>query len=131
MGLYSQEFPPSRTVSSCDDRISSGKALLVWPVWEAACMVKAVLMSTYFFAKSEISKFEMPFCSDENVVWLNVSMNIVHFVHFFNGDDELSDVEAGLCLSKDVLFNEQAQQVASRHPFHSNIEVISVLEGSF
>lgn len=63
----------------------------------------------------------MPISIDEDVIGLNIPVNVVHAVHLINGNDELSDVEASLCLAEDILFNQQAQQITPRHPLHGDI----------
>jgi hypothetical protein len=67
--------------------------------------------------------------TDEDVIGLDVPVDVVHFVHFVDGDDEFSDVEPGLEFGKDIFVDEESEQVASRHPFHGDVEVVLVLEG--
>jgi hypothetical protein len=44
--------------------------------------------------------------TDEDVIGFDVPVDVVHPMHFVDGDDELADVEAGLCLREDVFFDE-------------------------
>ena len=63
----------------------------------------------YFLAQPKICEFEMSFLADQDIVRLDISMNVVHLMHFLNGDNELADVESCLCFGKDVLFDEKTQ----------------------
>lgn len=58
-------------------------------------------------------------------------MYVMHLMHVLDGYNQLADVEPGLCLREDVLFNEETEQVTSWHPLHRNIQVIFILEGGF
>jgi len=43
---------------------------------------------------------------DEYVVRLDVSMDVVHFMHILNSQNELTDIKFGLLLRKDVFLNK-------------------------
>jgi hypothetical protein len=66
---------------------------------------------------------------NEDVVWLDISMNVVHSVHIFESEKKFSDIEASLLLGKNVFLYQQPQQVTSWNPLHSDIEMVAVLEG--
>ncbi len=72
-------------------------------------MVRAEFFKNYFFAESEVGEFEMSICRDENIVRFDVPVNVVHLVHFLNGNYQLSDIETRLCFSESVLFDQQSQ----------------------
>lgn len=44
------------------------------------------------FAKPEIGKFEVASVIDEYIVGFDVPMNVVHFVHILNCQNELADI---------------------------------------
>lgn len=71
----------------------------------------------------------MALAIDENVIRFDVPVDVVHSVHFLDGQDELCNIETSFRLREDILFDKQPQQVASRHPLHRNIQILIVLKG--
>lgn len=84
-----------------------------------------------FLAQPEICEFEVAILADQDIIRFDIAMYVVHFMHVLNGYNQLADVEPGLCLSEDVFFYEETEQVTSWHPLHCNIQVILILEGRF
>lgn len=84
-----------------------------------------------FLTKPEICEFEVSFFADQDIIRLDISMNIVHPMHFLDGNDELTDIESGLCLCKDVLLDEKTKKISSWDPLHCNIEIFFILKGRF
>lgn len=73
----------------------------------------------------------MPFLADQNIIRLDITVNVVHLMHFLDGNDELTNIETGLCLAEDVLLDKKAEQISSRDPLHSNVQIFFILEGRF
>ncbi len=66
---------------------------------------------------------------DENIVGLDVPVDVVHFVHVLDGQDEFADIKLGLLFCENVFLDEQTQQISSGHPLHHDVEVRVILEG--
>lgn len=65
----------------------------------------------------------MSFRIDENVIWFDISVNIVHLVHIFNSENELSDIEFCLRLCEDVFVDEKFEKISPWDPLHSDVKV--------
>jgi hypothetical protein len=46
----------------------------------------------------------MSICIDEYIVRLDISMNVVHFMHVLKSKDELTHIEASLTLREYIFF---------------------------
>ena len=68
---------------------------------------------------------------EKDVVWFEIPVNILHFVHRIESQQNLSGVELGLLVGENVLLHEQVHEVSTGQVLHNEVEVIAVLEGTF
>lgn len=87
-------------------------------------------------AESEVTQLDVASIVDQNVVWFEVAMDVVHFVHgldrqdlHYIGNYHLRYVESRLLLSEYILFDEERHEVPSLQELHHQVQVDLVLEG--
>ena len=67
-----------------------------------------------FFSKPEISQLYMTFDIDQNILWLQVSVNDVQRVYVFHGQNYLSYIKPSLILIEDLPFVKMKGKITSR-----------------
>ena len=80
------------------------------------------------FAKSEVSQFDVPMLVEENIIRFQISVNVVHFVHGFDGKDGLGNIESTFLLRKHILAHQKSHKVTARQKVHHQVQILLILE---
>lgn len=59
-------------------------------------------------AEAKVCEFDVAVLVQQNVVWFQVSVDVVVLVYWLNGQNQLSNVESRVFLGKNVLAHEQS-----------------------
>jgi hypothetical protein len=81
-------------------------------------MVRLAMCPVTIECEAKVRDLEVPRCTDEKVVRLDISMNPLHLVGFFNAQDHLRHVLLGDLFIQYIFSQEQAQKVSPDHIFH-------------
>lgn len=79
-------------------------------------------------AKSKIRELNMAFFINKDIVWLQISMNEVHSMNWFDRKDRLSDVKSTLIFAKNVLPDKECHKVTSGYKIHDEVKILVILE---
>lgn len=80
-------------------------------------------------AQAEIRELDMAVLVDEDVVWLDVTVDESHLVHALNGARQLGNVEPRQLLTEHAQSDQQAHHITTRDVVHDKVQVVLVLEG--
>lgn len=64
-------------------------------------------IENYIFAKSEISKFKMSLMVYQNVVWFDITVNIIHLMHILQSKNQFCHIETSVVFTKDITLDKQ------------------------
>lgn len=78
--------------------------------------------------KPEIREFDVSFSVYQDIVGLDVSVYVVHFVNALDSEDQFGHEEFGLILWKNVFLDEEIHHVSPGKILHHEIEVVFVFE---
>lgn len=78
--------------------------------------------------ETKVRDLEVARCGYEEIIGLDITMNPVHLVRFFDAQDHLGDILLRHILVKYVLPQKQAKEVTPHHVLHNEVEVIVILE---
>lgn len=82
-------------------------------------------------AEAEVAELEVTVCTNYEVIWLEIPVDVVEAVDTLNGKDGFCDVKLRKFLTQNVFFYEERHKVTSLHKLHDQIEVFVVLERTF
>lgn len=91
-------------------------------------IVRHIMTPVAVKGQAEVADFQMARGRDEEIVWFDISVDAFQGMGFLDADDHLSNVKTRHCLVQDVFSDQETQKVTTRHIFHHEIEVCSVLE---
>jgi hypothetical protein len=80
--------------------------------------------------KTKVGEFQVAVRINENVVWLDVSMDVSQGVDCLDRHDELRRIEGCGVLAEAAVVPPQPSQIAARYVVHQKIKRCVVLEGS-
>lgn len=81
-------------------------------------VVRSVMRPMTVKGESKVGNLEVARCGYEKVVGLDVAMNKLQAMSFFDSQHYFCNVETSNVLAENVMPDQQAQKVTTRHVFH-------------
>ncbi len=69
-------------------------------------------------AESEISQLDMTVLVQKDIVWLQISVNVVKVVDGFDRKDSLANIESWFLLAQDIFPHKQGHEITSWQKLH-------------
>ena len=89
-----------------------------------------VLFHLTFASPAEVTNFEQVILVDQKILRLQISMNKTVLVQEINSGHRLNEKVESRLLCETTLFLDQNKQVALRHVFHNEIDILGILQVS-
>src|SRR2546421_9637440 len=78
--------------------------------------------------KAEVGELDMASAIQQDIVWLDVSMQEAELVNSLNRHDNLCHVKPRDILREDLILNQHSHKVATRKKLHEHVQKGRILE---
>ena len=96
--------------------------------WRPAKRLGLALIVDAFLGQTEVGKFDVTFCVNQDVLWLQISVYHIQVVYVLHSQNDLSYVETRLVLIEDLPLIEMEGKVAARAVIQDHVQVLRCLE---